>query len=85
MAETYTSSANYHTIAEIRLRKSLLLKDIHKDSEKIDRQWHSLFQRPQALSKSLAPSKRLGNFMNLGAGFIDGALLAWKLYRKFKK
>lgn len=85
MVESYTSPASYHSIEEIQIRKSLLLKDIQKDSEKIDRQWHSLFQKPQGLSKNAAPSKRISSFMNMGAGFLDGALLVWKLYRKFKK
>lgn len=85
MAESYSTPATYSTLEEIRMRKALLLKDIQKDSEKIDLQWHSLFRKPQGLSKAVAPSKRIGNFMNIGAGFLDGALLAWKLYRKFKK
>lgn len=85
MQESFTSSTTYRTIEEIRMRKALLQKDIRQDSEKIDRQWHSLFQRPQGLAKTASPSKRIGTFMNMGAGFIDGAMLAWKLYRKFKK
>lgn len=85
MIESYTSPASYHSIEEIRMRKALLLKDIQKDSDKIDRQWHSLFQKPQALTKNAKPSQRLNSFMNMGAGFLDGALLVWKLYRKFKK
>lgn len=70
---------------EIRMRKALLLKDIQKDSDKIESQWHSLFHKPQSLTKSATPSKRLGGLVNIGASFFDGALLAWKLYRKFKK
>lgn len=85
MVESYTTPATYHSLAELRMRKSLLLKDIQKDSDKIDQQWHSLFQRPQSLSKDAAPSKRIGSIISLGGSFIDGALLAWKLYRKFKK
>lgn len=85
MAESYSKPATYSTLEEIRMRKALLLKDIQKDSERIDLQWHSLFRKPQGLSKTATPSKRIGSFMNMGAGFLDGALLAWKLYRKFKK
>lgn len=85
MAETFTSATPYRTIEEIRMRKALLQKDIRKDSEKLDRQWHSLFQQPQGLAKSATPSRRIGSLMNMGAGFVDGALLAWKLYRKFKR
>lgn len=85
MTESYSTPATYSTLEEIRMRKALLLKDIQKDGDRIDHQWHSLFHRPQGISKSATPSKRIGSFMNIGAGFIDGVLLAWKLYRKFKK
>ena len=85
MVESYNTPASYHSIEEIQMRKSLLLKDIQKDSDKIDHQWHSLFRKPAGLSKDTTPSKRITSFMNMGAGFLDGALLVWKLYRKFKK
>lgn len=85
MTESYSTPATYSTLEEIRMRKTLLLKDIQKDGDRIDHQWHSLFHRPHGISKSATPSKRIGSFMNIGAGFIDGVLLAWKLYRKFKK
>lgn len=85
MTESYSTSTAYRTLEEIRMRKALLLKDIQKDSDRMDHQWHSLFQRPRALGKAATPSKRIGSVMNMGAGLLDGVLLAWKLYRKFKK
>lgn len=85
MAETYTSTTTYTTIDEIRARKALLLKDIQKDSERMDSQWHSLFHKPAALTKSATASQRITSLVNAGAGMLDGILLAWKLYRKFKK
>lgn len=85
MVESYNTPASYHSIEEIKMRKSLLLKDIQKDSDKINSQWHSLFRRPEGLTKNATASKRITSFMNMGAGFLDGALLVWKLYRKFKK
>lgn len=85
MAESYTSTPTYHSIEEIRSRKALLLKDIQKDSERIDQQWHSLFRKPDAIAKSATPSQRINSMINAAAGALDGALLVWKLYRKFKK
>lgn len=75
----------YTSIHEIKLRKALLLKDIQKDSTRIDKLWHSLFQKPDALKKNSTPSRRISSMMNTGAGFFDAAILGWKLYRKFKK
>lgn len=85
MAESYTSTTAYHSIDEILSRKALLLKDIQKDSEKIDQQWHSLFRKPQGLTRSATPSQRVSSLISAGAGALDGALLVWKLYRKFKR
>lgn len=85
MAESYTSTTSYTTIDEIRSRKALLLKDIQKDSERLDQQWHSLFRKPTALTKGATPSQRISSMVSAGAGMIDGIILVWKLYRKFKR
>lgn len=84
MAESYTSPASYKSVEEIRMRRELLLKDIRRDASRMEQQWHSLFQKPQGLTKGAMPSRRIGSFLSMGGTFLDGALLAWKLYRKFK-
>ena len=75
----------YNSLTEIRLRKELLRKDIEADDAKIKKLWHSLFVKPDALSKNASKGKRLQSMINIGAGAFDGALLAWKLYRKFHR
>ena len=85
MAESYTSTTSFNSIDEILARKELLRKDIEKDSERIDQQWHSLFHKPTALTKNASTSQRINSFINAGAGALDGILLVWKLYRKFKR
>lgn len=77
--------SSYQSIEEIRLRKAALQKEIEADSAKIDEKWHSLFKKPEALSKSATPSQRISGIINSGAGVLDGILLVWKLYRKFKR
>lgn len=75
----------YNSLTEIRLRKELLRKDIEADEAKIKTLWKSLFTKPDALSKKASPGKRMQSLFSIGAGAFDGALLAWKLYRKFKR
>lgn len=75
----------YNSLTEIRLRKDLLRKDIEADETKIKTLWKSLFTKPDALSKKASPGKRMQSLFSIGAGAFDGALLAWKLYRKFKR
>ena len=44
--------------------------------------------RKELLRKDIqnaSASKRFSSMMKIGAGAFDGALLAWKLYHKFKR
>lgn len=85
MKESFSTVSSYQSIEEIRLRKAALQKEIEVDSAKIDEKWHSLFKKPEALSKSATPSQRISGIISSGAGVLDGILLFWKLYRKFKR
>lgn len=75
----------YSSLTEIRLRKMILRKDIEADEAKLKGLWRSVFVKPDALSKKASAGKRMQSLFSIGAGAFDGALLAWKLYRKFKK
>lgn len=85
MKESFSTVSSYQSIEEIRQRKAALQKEIEADSAKIDEKWHSLFKKPEALSKSATPSQRISGIISSGAGVLDGILLVWKLYRKFKR
>lgn len=84
MAET-SEQLQYASLNDIRLRKEKLQREIEADDAKIKTLWKSLFVKPDILSKSASKGKRLQSLLSVGAGAFDGALLAWKLYRKFKK
>ncbi|MCK9344292.1 MAG: hypothetical protein LIR46_13110 [Bacteroidota bacterium] len=75
----------YKSIAEIRLRKAILLKDIEKDSNKVRNQWNSLFYKPTELNKNTPTAKRINTLLSTGAGVLDAFILGWKLYRRFRK
>lgn len=79
------SCPQYNSLNDIRLRKEALRKSIEADDKKIKTLWNSLFTKPDAFKKDASRSKRLQSMMSIGMGAFDGALLAWKLYRKFKK
>lgn len=80
-----TEQIQYSSLNEIRLRKELLQKEIQADDAKIKKLWGTLFVKPDVLSKKASPGKRMQSLFSIGAGAFDGALLAWKLYRKFKR
>ncbi len=81
---THSDITEYNSLSDIRLKKELLRKDIEADDAKIKTLWGTLFTKPDVLSSNASTSKRLNSLLHVGAGALDGALLAWKLYRKFK-
>ena len=85
MNQDNSNPTQYSSLTEIRLRKELLQKDIEADDARIKALWKSLFSKPDALSKNASPSKRMQSLFSIGVSAFDGALSAWKLYRKFKK
>lgn len=73
---------NYNTLHEIRLRKELILSEIRRDNQQINVLWKELFRKPEPNRKK---GFTMASLMTTGAGLADGFMLAWKLYRKFKK
>lgn len=71
----------YNTLHEIRLQKEALLAEIRMDNQRINILWKDLFRKPEPKKKGFT----LASLMTTGAGVADGFMLAWKLYRKFKK
>lgn len=71
----------YNTLQEIRLRKQVLLSEIKRNNQQINILWRNMFRKPEPKKKGLT----LASLMTTGAGLADGFMLAWKLYRKFKK
>lgn len=72
----------YNTLGDIRLRKAQLLTDITRDSNRARGIWNGIVHPKKSAAK---PRGRfsMASLVSTGAGVLDGALLAWKLYRKF--
>lgn len=75
----------YKSLNDIRTRKEMLRNAISKDDEKIQTLWNELFKPTEIFDKNTPPSKRISRILNTGATVIDGAILGWKLYRKFRR
>lgn len=76
--------SKYNSLEAISDRKDVLRTEIRTDEKQMRQLWNQLFAKPEPLS-ALTPSKRISAMMNTGAGVLDGVILGWKLYRKFKK
>jgi len=84
LSSTEQASPVYTTLSEIRLRKKMLLKDIKADDKHIKTLWGTLFHKKKSTAVR-TPVERMTGLLNNGSGIIDGLLLGWKLYRKFKR
>lgn len=84
MDQTTTSGVagrRFETLADIREYKEQLRGQLKADEQSMAEGWNALFHRDEAVSQNRA--QKLMRMINLGSGMIDGALLGWKLYRKF--
>lgn len=75
----------YKSLADIRLRKEMLRNDILKDDQRIRNLWKDLFHQSDWMRKDTTPSRRIKGLVHIGSGVLDGIILGWKLYRKFKR
>lgn len=75
----------YKSLDDIRRRKETLRNEIQEDDKKIKNLWEEISRPSDLFSKSASPSKRITGLMSTGAALFDGAMLGWKLYRKFRK
>lgn len=74
----------FDSLQEIRLRKAKLKGEINTLERSMGKLWDSVFHEKEKKGV-MTPSKRISQIITTGAGVFDGAMLAFKLYRKFKK
>ena len=72
----------YQSLLAIRARKMQLNKEIHRSEQEIKTTWNTLFH-PKKDPTPNTPTQRFLSLASSSVGLIDGALLGWKLYKKF--
>ena len=72
----------YQSLLAIRARKAQLNKDIQRSEQEIKATWNSIFH-PKKDPVPNTPTQRFLSLASSSVGLIDGALLGWKLYKKF--
>ena len=70
-------------LEEIERYKDEVRQSIHDDEKRIGKLWSDLFHKEDRHTPK-TPVQRMINMVNIGSGVIDGLILGWKLYRKFK-
>lgn len=71
----------FNSMREISQQREKVLAEIRKDSAEIGSLWKGLFRDDKPRKKGIT----LASVLTKGTGILDGALFAWKLYRKFKR
>ena len=72
----------YQSLLAIRARKMQLNKEIQRSEQEIKTTWNTLFH-PKKDPTPNTPTQRFLSLASSSVGLIDGALLCWKLYKKF--
>lgn len=73
----------FKSLDDIDRRKRELLRGIRRDQKEMSKLCSEIF-RPQK-KKQKQKGFKLSSILSSSVGVIDGALFAWKLYRKFKR
>lgn len=70
----------------IEQKKKMLKGKVNESEERISGIWNKMYQKKEEGSKiaDLSPTQRVMSIVSNSAGFIDAAILGWKLYSKFK-
>ena len=72
----------YQSLLAIHARKIQLNKEIQRSEQEIKTTWNTLFH-PKKDPTPNTPTQRFLSLASSSVGLIDGALLGWKLYKKF--
>ncbi|MGP1591030.1 MAG: hypothetical protein ACTTHI_04465 [Prevotella sp.] len=78
-----TKTKQYNSLNDLEVYKDTLQKQLEADEKEMKRLWNGLFKPEKSGPKT--PTQRIQSAISLGTGIVDGLILGWKLYRKFKK
>ena len=80
---TVQSERKFSSLDDIRAYKEELLEQIRQDRDVILTKWNDLFHREEPAPQSKA--QKIMKMLSMGTGVLDGAMLGWKLYRKYQE
>ena len=80
---TVQSERKFSSLDDIRAYKEELLEQIRQDRDVISTKWNDLFHRKEPVPQNKA--QKIMKMLSIGTGVLDGAMLGWKLYRKYQE
>lgn len=70
------------SLEQIMIEKENLRSEMSLHEQKMAEIWHATFREPTP-EEQASPTKKAIAWVTASAGIIDGALLGWKLYKRF--
>ena len=80
---TVQSEHKFSSLDDIRIYKEELREQIRQDRDVISTKWNDLFHREEPAPQNKA--QKIMKMLSMGTGVLDGAMLGWKLYRKYQE
>ncbi|WP_297220958.1 hypothetical protein [uncultured Prevotella sp.] len=80
---TAHSERSFSSLDDIRAYKEELREQIRQDRDVISTKWNDLFHKEEPAPQNKA--QKIMKMLSLGTGVLDGAMLGWKLYRKYQE
>lgn len=80
---TAQSERKFSSLDDIMVYKEELRERINQDRDAISAKWNELFHKEEPAPQNKA--QKIMKMLSLGTGVLDGAMLGWKLYRKYQE
>lgn len=81
MINEHLQTPQYSSLEALRLRKEELRGMIQKDQQKAASLWKELFRKPSQPTGLLGGGQGI---VKTSVGILDGVILGWKLWRRFR-
>lgn len=81
--QSHTAPMQFGNLEELAAYKQELMTELGKCEIEIKDTWNKLFHTPER--KAVTPTQKFLAMASNSAAIIDGAILGWKLYNKFRR
>lgn len=78
------SAIQIDSLETLQMRKNELDTELQESEDKLSDIWNKMFHQPTE-EEMASPTQRAMSLISSSMGLIDGAILGWKLYKKFGK
>ncbi len=75
----------YRSLTDLERRRRKLKSEILSRERVMTSLWRSIVHKKPHHKPLLGRGQRLTGLLTTGVSIIDGAVLAWRLYRKFRR